>query len=196
MSPGKIPAKLWPAGNWRTGNRWLLSKMVAAGALLLVLVWQGCGFRLMSVQSDSMVPFFHRGDIIITRAVAVYDAKVGMVVSYIDPRYPQIVTTHRIVALDPIQGTVTTKGDANAAPDRPAAGQQILGKVAVVAPGLGRLANMLHNWWVLTTVLYVPMSFLVGRESVRLGRYYLRPTYRLPGRSRDSSGYIHRPTVP
>jgi hypothetical protein len=55
---------------------------------------------------------------------------------------------------------------------------------------------MLHNWWVLTTVLYVPMSFLVGRESVRLGRYYLRPTYRLPGRSRDSSGYIHRPTVP
>jgi len=129
-----------------------------------------------------MAPHFRVGDIVFIRNTTVYDTKVGDIVSVTSPEDSSVTITHRVVAVDPIEGLVTTKGDANMTNDKPVDGQQLHGKVLTVIPGFGRFANFLHGWWGVAAAVYVPMTFLVIREFIRLVQYYTRPTYKVFGR--------------
>jgi len=160
-------------------------QIVSLVCLAIVLIWQGYGFRFLSVQSDSMAPRFRVGDIVFIRNTTVYDTKVGDIVSVASLEDSSVAITHRVVAVDPIEGLVTTKGDANMTNDRSVGGQQLHGKVLTVIPGFGRLTNFLHSWWGVAAVVYIPMTLLVIREFIRLVRYYTRPTYQVFGRARD-----------
>jgi signal peptidase I len=163
----------------------LLIKGLLIGLAATVLVWQGYGFRLMAVQSTSMQPTIHKGDIVLTRNTSVYQTRVGDIVSYARRDSPSVVVTHRVTSVDPIQGTIVTKGDANATTDRSIEGNaQLRGRMVTAFPGLGDVSNVLHSWLGLTLAVYLPMLLLVVHELLRLVRHYQRPTYRLQGRIR------------
>ena len=66
------------------------------------------GAQSFPVASDSMVPAFSRGDLVVTKPVQ--QLRVGDVVTF--RKYNQLVT-HRIVAEGRAPGTFETRGDAN-----------------------------------------------------------------------------------
>ena len=92
------------------------------------------------VVSGSMEPQIGVGDLIVTAARGEYET--GDVITYIGP--DGVSTTHRVVAKEGARYVV--QGDANGAPDpfRPAA-EDIVGKVVLVLPGLGRAAAFLQT---------------------------------------------------
>lgn len=86
-----------------------VSVLTAAGGLLLSLWVLGlAGAHSYPVASDSMVPAFRSGDLVVTRPVA--GLQIGDMVTF--RKYGQLVT-HRVVAEGRAPGTFETRGDAN-----------------------------------------------------------------------------------
>lgn len=151
--------------------------------VLVVFVWHGYGFRFLQVQSDSMSPRLHKGDIVFIQNVTLYDAAVGDILTYEKNDGSRVLVTHRVVAKDLMQGTITMRGDTNISEDSPVDGGQVIGKFVTVVPIAGYLMQAVHSWWGLAVFVYVPVFILVVRELLRLARHYSRPTYRYTGRA-------------
>ncbi len=66
------------------------------------------GAQAYPVASDSMVPFFERGDLVVTQPAS--QLRVGDIVTF--RKYGHLIT-HRIVAQGRVPGTFETRGDAN-----------------------------------------------------------------------------------
>ena len=120
---------------------------VAVVALLAVLVsaiyllW--LGDRFFAVQSDSMAPAIHTGDLVIVAPpLADGSYAVGQVITF-HPT-PGYTTTHRIADIN--AAGIETKGDANATPDvsqiQPG---QVAGVVTAVIPYAGYAAVTLQE---------------------------------------------------
>lgn len=114
-----------------------------ATALLLVAVSRVLlGVGISTVLSGSMAPAYERGDLVLTRPVAVSRLRVGDVPVLPAPGQDRPYV-HRVVQLHDVPGgrVVRTQGDANPAPDawsdRVADGTVPV--VVAVVPGLGRL---------------------------------------------------------
>ena len=99
------------------------------------------GVGLATVESNSMVPAFARGDLLVVGALDKDDPAVGDVVVYRDPTIGLVV--HRVVAVD--GDLVTTQGDANNATDEPFDRSRVVGRVLLVIPMLGLLVGMLRT---------------------------------------------------
>lgn len=84
--------------------------LVASAAGLLLGLWLLglAGAKSYPVASDSMVPAFRRGDLVVTTAAA--QLRVGDMVTF--RKYGQLIT-HRIVANGRVPGSFETRGDAN-----------------------------------------------------------------------------------
>ena len=117
---------------------------IAIGILLAVGLNYGMGvamatgYPIVAVESNSMVPTFARGDILIIKGTTPDELKQGDTIVFTVPGKP-VPIVHRVVAKNP-DGTVQTKGDANAGqhpwetrinPD------QIKGKEVLILPLLG-----------------------------------------------------------
>jgi len=91
----------------------LVGLVVAIGVGKLVL-----HLGLSPVLTSSMRPSFAPGDAVVTRRVPVSQLRPGMVVVFVPPGHPSAFA-HRIVAIGgtPSRPVLTTKGDANPAPD-------------------------------------------------------------------------------
>jgi len=90
---------------------------ILAGVLLAFLINAGMGLALgtdlpiVAVQSNSMVPTFYKGDLLILQGVPKESIAVGDIIVFAaDERSTPIV--HRIVAIN-ADGSFQTKGDAN-----------------------------------------------------------------------------------
>lgn len=99
------------------------------------------GVGLATVESNSMVPTFARGDLLVVGASGKDDPAVGDVVVYRDPTIGLVV--HRVVAVD--GDLVTTQGDANNATDEPFDRSRVVGRVLLVIPMLGLLVGVLRT---------------------------------------------------
>ncbi|MEO5885941.1 MAG: signal peptidase I [Candidatus Limnocylindrales bacterium] len=114
----------------------------AAASLVVVIGLVACawanGVRFYGVESGSMSPAMHQGDLLIdmpTSATSTY--RVGDIVTFRPT--PGYIVTHRIVAIG--ADGISTKGDANTAADLgqiPAA--NIVGRVVAVVPLVGAVA--------------------------------------------------------
>ena len=107
------------------------------------------GVGLATVESNSMVPAFARGDLLVVGALADGDPEVGQVVVYQDPTIGLVV--HRVVAVD--GELVTTQGDANNTADVPFDRSLIVGRVLAVVPLLGVVVGALKTPIGVTAVL-------------------------------------------
>lgn len=173
--------------SWRLAKRVIATSglAVALTAGLGLLYLQTSGAKLLSVQSGSMSPALHKGDLVVVRPVPKGQLAVGDVVTFANPANKRQTITHRVVALPADKpSTVITKGDANATPDKPVPIKAVLGKVTRHAPLAGFAMDLVRKPVGLAIIIYLPALVIVADEWRRLNKYYQKQRpYRLPGRA-------------
>lgn len=97
------------------------------------------GFSLAVVASGSMDPALSVDDLVLIQAKEAYS--VGDIITF---ERDGVLVTHRIAGIQ--QEDFLTKGDANAVMDQaPVAQEQIVGKVIVVIPYVGKVLSWLRT---------------------------------------------------
>lgn len=130
------------------------------------------GYRLYVVQSGSMEPTIHIGDIIFIKSQSGYLKGDAVTFNTNDNR----IVTHRIVKVSD-EGTYATKGDANRDEDSDLiANEQIMGKVTFVIPKMGYLTQFTRSLPGLIVLILIPASLLIANEFVSIARYGRRPS--------------------
>ncbi len=127
------------------------AKYLLIGLILAMAINQGLGMALqaekpiMAVVSNSMVPVFSRGDLIVIKGLECGKIEVGDIIVYNNP-VRKIPIVHRVVEIDSdSQGEVlfTTKGDNNGHTDQssgispPVRCEWVRGEVKLIIPKLG-----------------------------------------------------------
>ncbi len=114
------------------------------GIVLAFSINQGLAVALstpmpvVAVESNSMVPTFQKGDILILHGVPAENLAVGDIIVFSPPRQGTPVV-HRIVRLNS-DGTFQTRGDANPGQlgfEKRIYPEQIQGKVIMIVPYIG-----------------------------------------------------------
>jgi signal peptidase len=127
------------------------AKYLLIGLVLAMAINQGLGMALqaekpiMAVVSNSMVPVFSKGDLIVVKGLECEKIEVGDIIVYNNPQR-NIPIVHRVVELDyDSQGDslFTTKGDNNGHTDQssgispPVRCEWVRGEVRLIIPKLG-----------------------------------------------------------
>jgi signal peptidase len=127
------------------------AKYIIIGFVLAVAINQGLGYALqtekpiMAVVSNSMVPVFAKGDLIVVKGLDCRDIETGDIIVYHNP-IRQIPIVHRVVEIDddnPNNPVFTTKGDNNGHTDQstgispPVQCDWVRGEVKLIVPKLG-----------------------------------------------------------
>jgi signal peptidase I len=132
------------------GRSWL---WFIVGCLLVTLLPILFGWRPYVIESGSMLPRIHVGDVVLASPVAAADRKelLGRVTVFDSPEVPGKVITHRVVRLEGSQ--LVTKGDANAGVDSAKitmASVRGLGRLLVRWVGLPLIWLQTRQWqWLL-----------------------------------------------
>lgn len=120
------------------------------------------GFRPFSIQSDSMSPFFNKGDLIIDRKVNdPADLQIGDVITFwtiIEGK--QVLNSHRIIDIADYGNYMyfDTKGDANSIADTTGVHQNdIVGKYLFHIPALGTVLDFLQTGTGFFIVIVIPV---------------------------------------
>lgn len=103
---------------------------------------------IVAVESNSMIPTFYRGDILILQGVPSSQLAVGDIIVFSPPNQG-IPVVHRIITLNS-DGTFQTKGDANQGQlwyEKSIKASQVHGKQVMIIPFLG--------WIKIVTMEYV-----------------------------------------
>lgn len=141
--------------------------------LLLLAIGPRTGlYRPVTVLSDSMVPMFSRGDLVISTTVPLSRLRVGHVVSFRIPVGDHRVESHRVIEI--VSGgsepMVLTKGDANEGPDPWNA--QLTGDrtwvVTYTVPELGWVILQMRNPQLRLLALLLAPALLVLRLLLRI----------------------------
>ena len=119
---------------------------IILGVALAVGINFGLGFALhtdmpvVAVESNSMVPTFAKGDMLVLQGIPSQDLKVGDIIVF-SPPSQQTPVVHRIYKINP-DGTFQTKGDANNGQlpfEFSIQASQVHGKVILIIPYVGWL---------------------------------------------------------
>lgn len=110
---------------------------------LLMLIFNSFGLKSMYVVSDSMVPMYSTGDMIVVSTKDYGALAKGDVVAYTADWLDDKIVTHRIVSID--ENTLITKGDANVSVDPTGSPSSIVGEVVGVIPYVGYFINQRHS---------------------------------------------------
>ncbi len=108
---------------------------------LSVMVPRLMGYQIYNVVSGSMEPEIAVGSAIFVKEVAPEDVQEGDIIAF---RSGDSVISHRVVRNQTVEGTFTTKGDANADEDmNPVAYDDLIGQVTRHIPMLGDFMTVL-----------------------------------------------------
>lgn len=141
------------------------------------------GRQLLSVQSNSMIPTFRRGDAVLVEPLLAVQLSPGDIVAYQSSRSPRVTITHRLIAIDYVRRQLTTAGDAQQDhPDPPVGFSQLQGRAVAVAPGLGWLLDGGHRPVALVATVYLPAAIIIGQELWLLAGRASQPQYQLQPR--------------
>ena len=124
-----------------------------------------------------MEPYIQVGDAVVVRSLEQVSIAPGDVVTYQDPKNPELFITHRVVSINESRGVVTLKGDANRANDTPIPNSFIVGEVSVVAPKIGYTIDALRSPIGLLIGVYIPAIIVLASEVRRLSLYYSQAVY-------------------
>ncbi len=149
--------------------------VVAVVGLSLLVSALGTSRPLLAVESGSMAPTLHRGDLVVLERDGVDEISVGTVIAYDSPCLPSPVV-HRVVSVSegPTGPLFTTKGDANPGADPCAVGYgAVLGRVVATVPyvGIFVLAPTLAVGAVALAVLVSVLAAPVSRTRLRPRRF-------------------------
>ncbi len=143
--------------------------------LLLVVVLQRFsnntitlgGFRIFNIATESMVPVYDVGDVIIDKKVDPKDLKAGDDISYLGKErdFAGKIVTHRIESIEKQEdGTykIITKGVANAFADPEITDSQVQGKVIYKFITLSFISKIIRKSLVMMYVLiFIPIGIII-----------------------------------
>ncbi|MGO2863620.1 MAG: signal peptidase I [Brevibacterium sp.] len=124
---------------------WVIAGILALIIILTVLVPRIIGAEPYTVVSGSMEPTIPTGSIVVSQKVEPDEVSFGDVVTYQLHSGQPLTVTHRVVAVDIVEGETRyrTKGDANDAEDpAPVRPEQIRGVVKYHIPLVGYLGQL------------------------------------------------------
>jgi signal peptidase len=116
---------------------------VVATLVMARVVPAVAGWSTAAVIGGSMEPAVSAGDVIVLSSDLGEGVVPGMIIGFHNPAHPGAIVTHRVVGVN-ADGSIQTKGDANAAPDStPILQEQVIGVVRMVVPDAG----LPVYWW-------------------------------------------------
>ncbi len=142
---------------------------LVVGILLAFLINLGLGFALstdmpvVAVMSNSMVPTFYKGDMLVLKGVSPDQIRVGDIVVFSPSDY-SVPIVHRVVSINP-DGTITTKGDANPSSlpiERNIDPNKLHGKVILIIPYFGWVKILAIEYLIPNMSLVVIALFFIG----------------------------------
>ena len=129
---------------------------------------------LYTIISPSMTPNINVWDVIVSKKVdKPEDIKVGDVITFISTSSISrgMTITHRVIGIgmDEQGVTYTTKGDNNLSPDgAPAKYDNVIGKVILRIPQLGRVQSFLANQGGWLIAIVIPALFIIISDIVKI----------------------------
>lgn len=137
------------------------------GIVIAVVVNQGMSLALMTdmpivaVESNSMIPTFQKGDILILQGASTQDILIGDIIVFSPTEY-NVPIVHRVIAKNP-DGTLQTKGDANSMQlpfEKSIAPEQIHGRGVLIVPHLGWIKIGMTEY-LLPNLLWVGLGIFI-----------------------------------
>lgn len=154
---------------------WTLAGIFALIIVLTVVVPRVIGAEPFTVISGSMEPTIPTGSIVVSKHVEAGEVTFGDVVTYQLKSGEPLTVTHRVVAVDVVEGKTRyrTQGDANNAEDPlPVRPEQIRGVVTYHIPYVGYLGQLvpMGNRQTIATIVGV---CLIGYAVIMLIRSFI-----------------------
>jgi signal peptidase I len=143
------------------------------GTLLAAVAPQLAGYRSFTVRSGSMTPAIETGDVVVTKPIPPLTARVGDVVTFVDPEGTGRLFSHRVQSVRAVSGGVAfvTRGDANTSTERwrvPVDGS--IGRVAYRIPKVGYALSWIDRGPARLALIAIPALLLLWTALVRIWR--------------------------
>jgi signal peptidase I len=143
------------------------------GTLFAAVAPQLLGFRSFTVRSGSMTPAIETGDVVVTKPISPLAARVGDVVTFVDPEGTGKLFSHRVQSVRAAGDEVAfvTRGDANTSTERwrvPANGS--IGRVAYRIPKIGYALSWIDNGPARLALIAIPALLLLWGALFRIWR--------------------------
>lgn len=157
---------------------------IILGVALAVGVNQGMALALstdmpvVAVESGSMVPTLHKGDLLVLQGVPAEELLVGDIIVF-DPEGRVTPIVHRLIDKNP-DGTFQTKGDANTyqhAWEKRILPEQIHGKSIFMIPWLGWVKILVMEAF-LPNMLWVILAIVCIYIAYTLYKNYKKPWHK------------------
>lgn len=148
-----------------------ITTIVTVVAITLLII-KLLGWNIFSIDSGSMFPLYPVDTLIIVQNVKPEEIKAGDVITYV-LNEDGVLVTHRVVEINSVNHTFTTKGDANNSEDAPILWDNMVGKVFFGIPFLGkpiRFLTAMENRPIVITVIAALFVFsfiwdMISRKS-------------------------------
>jgi signal peptidase len=121
---------------------------IALFSLLIIL--RILGFKHYVAASSSMHPEVPKYSLVYIKKAELDELKIGDIIAY---RGEGSLVLHRIIDIN--GDVITTKGDANEAPDRPIGYSRVIGKMVFSVPFLGILFGSPYPWLILLALIII-----------------------------------------
>ena len=138
----------------------ILILLVLVGGLQQTRFGLRMGFGYAVVVSGSMEPNIHVNDVLVFQKHRQEAYHPGDVILYIrgEGTTDEMLVSHRIVRID--GNTLVTKGDANLSEDAPISFSQVVGRVAIRIPYIGRAVRLMRTPAGLAVAVIVVLSLV------------------------------------
>ena len=122
------------------------------------------GIRIFNVATESMVPEYEVGDVLLVKEIDANSLKKGDDITYLGEQgsFENRVVTHRIVDIEEIDGEKVyhTKGIANDVEDPTITADRIYGKVIYKCIIISLLTKLMNNMTAFYIVVFIPVGIL------------------------------------
>lgn len=144
-----------------------------AGTLLAAVAPQLAGYHSFTVRSGSMTPAIETGDVVVTRPISPLSARVGDIVTFVDPEGTGKLFSHRVQSVRAAGENVAfvTRGDANTSTEHwrvPADGS--IGKVVYRIPKVGYALAWIDTPAARLALIAIPALLLLWAALLRIWR--------------------------
>lgn len=123
------------------------------------------GIRIFNVVTESMVPKYEVGDVIIAKSVDANELQVGDDVAYRGEvgTFNGKIVTHQIIERKTEDGQLKfiTKGIANEESDPEIAADQVYGKIIYKVKSLTLISKVINNLFGFYFIIFVPITILI-----------------------------------
>lgn len=146
--------------------------LIVASVLFVVILQRASnndialgGIRIFNIVSESMVPKYNIGDVLVVKSIEPQNIKVGDDIAYIgqESTFNQKIVTHQVIKIDYENGEYIfhTKGIANILEDPLVHQNQVFGKVVYKIWILSLISKILSNVYVVLFGIFVPIVILI-----------------------------------